>query len=160
VTVGITLDIQIHFRLRVRQRGTAVHVNGVLSNCERLERRVPRPRRVLCAFGRPTGAKCVGQLLDSKNSLTAVSAALVRADASQQAEIVFLHRLLSAAFFEFTLSAMSIQYKIGRSLAGEQRCHLGYYLSHLAVELGGTHFRSNAVVTVNDLAESYFSIQR
>ena len=85
-----------------------MHADCVLSNCECLECGASRPGRVLRALGSPTRVKCVGQLLDSKDPLTAVSATLVLADASQVAKIVFVDCLLRAALLEFTRGTMAI----------------------------------------------------
>src|SRR6202034_2396980 len=104
-----SLDVQIHLGLRVGQRRTAVNVDRILPNRKCLQRGVARPSRVLRALRRPARSERVGQLRDSENSLTTVPVTLVLADASQQAEIVFLNSSLSALLLEFALDTMPIQ---------------------------------------------------
>lgn len=70
------------------------------------------------AFGRRRGSERERQLSNSEDSLAVEIRTLLFAHTAEQAEVVFVDRLLAAAGLKFALGAVSIQDEVGGRRAG------------------------------------------
>src|SRR5262245_13944585 len=114
ISVGQALDIQINRRAFGLELRAVDDMSFIAPNRQRLERVVVFLASIAETLGPAARAERVGELRDGEDAFAAEFLALLRAHASQQAEVVRLSCLLSAAVTELALTAMPVQHEVGR----------------------------------------------
>src|SRR5215510_10300834 len=107
--------------------------------------------RILGSLGYLAWPERVRELVDREDAFAAMSASLLLSDRGQQAEIIRLNRLLSAAVSELALGKVSVEHEVGWRRAGQQRGYLLDMFLNLARETRDFYLERCVVVAVIDL---------
>jgi len=108
-------------------------------------------------LGPSTWPESVRELGDSESPFIVELFPFTLLHIRQQAEVVFLNRLLPAPDLKLALGTMAVKDQVWRRIAGNQRGDFLRRLMYLFRQSSGFHPTRGVVISVNDLADAYFT---